>query len=101
MPIPISAEPEITACSVSPAPCVPKVSSAIPCFWKMPAFKPRVGAWLAQASIWPIATFTASAARVGDGIAALATMNAIRHDPMRIGMLTSKLSSRPQASRLA
>ena len=36
-PMPISALPEITACRVSPAPWVPKFSSAMPCFLKMPA----------------------------------------------------------------
>ena len=90
MPIPMSAEPEITACSVSPAPWVPKVSSAMPCLWKMPAFMPSVGAWFAQASIWPIATFTVSAPLAADTIAILANASTIERSAIRIGIFTSK-----------
>ncbi len=50
-----------------PAPCVPKFSSSMPCFWKIPAFMPSVGVILAHASIWPIATFSLSAANAGCG----------------------------------
>src|SRR5262245_10703683 len=64
-PTPISALPEITACRVSPAPCVPKLSRTMPCFWKIPAFMPSVGTWLDQASIWPTATLSASCAPAG------------------------------------
>src|SRR5262245_2588395 len=39
-PVPISALPEITACWVSPAPWVQKISSTSPCFLKKPAFCP-------------------------------------------------------------
>jgi hypothetical protein len=35
---PKSELPEMTACTVSPAPAVPKISSVIPCFLKIPAF---------------------------------------------------------------
>src|SRR5262245_44858878 len=64
-PTPISALPEITACKVSPAPCVPKLSRTMPCFWKIPAFMPSVGTWLDQASIWPTATLSVSCAPAG------------------------------------
>ena len=37
MPMPISAEPAMTGCNVSPAPCVPILSSTRPSFLKMPA----------------------------------------------------------------
>src|SRR6185436_20580662 len=42
--------------------CVPKFSSTMPCFWKMPACMPSVGIWFAQASICPIATLSRSCA---------------------------------------
>ena len=36
-PTPMSTLPEITACCVSPPPCVQRISSSSPCFLKMPA----------------------------------------------------------------
>ena len=64
-PAPMSAEPEITAWMVSPAPCVPTFSSTRPCFLKMPASWPSVGAWFSQLLIWPIASLSVSSARAG------------------------------------
>ena len=52
-PPPRSAEPEITAWMVSPAPCVPNASIFRLCFLKMPASSPSVGAWFSQLLIWP------------------------------------------------
>jgi hypothetical protein len=69
---------------------VPKVSNTMPCFWKMPAFMPSVGAWFAQASIWPIATLTVSAPLAADTIATLANANTIEGSAIRIGIFTSK-----------
>ena len=43
---------------VSPAPCVPTFSSTRPCFLKMPASWPSVGAWFSQLLICPIATLS-------------------------------------------
>ena len=89
MPMPISAEPEITAWMVSPAPWVPKLSSARPCLAKMPAFMPSVGAWLAQASIWPIAILMVSAARAAGIVAAIAATSASARNAIRVGIVTS------------
>src|SRR6185503_11152249 len=61
-PAPRSALPEITAWSVSPAPCVPTASILSPCFLKMPASCPSVGAWFSQLLIWPIAILRVSSA---------------------------------------
>src|SRR5262245_995528 len=69
---PKSALPEITACTVSPAPAVPKFSSVMLYFLKMPAFCPRIGACPLQISSWPIATLKASCADAGDTAAAIA-----------------------------
>jgi hypothetical protein len=57
-PAPISALPEITAWMVSPAPCDPIFSSTKPCFLKMPASWPSVGAWFSQLLICPIASLS-------------------------------------------
>ena len=54
-PAPISAEPEMTAWMVSPAPRVPTAFMTRPCFLKMPASWPSVGAWFSQLLICPIA----------------------------------------------
>src|SRR5215831_12219323 len=62
----------------------------MPCFWKMPAFMPSVGAWFAQASIWPIATFRVSAPLAADTIATLADTSTIERRAIRIGIFTSK-----------
>jgi hypothetical protein len=54
---------------------------------------PSVGAWFAQASIWPIATFTVSAPLATDTIATLATLanaSTIEGSAIRIGIFTSK-----------
>ncbi len=64
-PAPISAEPEITAWMVSPAPCEPVFSSTSPCFLKMPASWPSVGAWFSQLLIWPITSLSVSSAEAG------------------------------------
>jgi hypothetical protein len=56
----------------------------------MPAFMPSVGAWFAQASIWPIATLTVSAALAADTIAALANARTIERSAIRIGIFTSR-----------
>ena len=64
-PPPISAEPEITACTVSPAPAVPKFSSARLYFLKMPASWPSVGGWFSQLLIWPMAILSVSCASAG------------------------------------
>src|SRR5215470_13388136 len=69
-PAPMSALPEMTGCIVSPAPAVPKVSSTRPCFLKMPASWPSVGAWFSQLLICPIATFRVSSARTSDMVSA-------------------------------
>src|SRR5215831_3753431 len=61
-PAPISALPEITAWIVSPAPCVPVFSSTRPCFLKMPASCPSVGAWFSQLLICPMTTLSVSSA---------------------------------------
>src|SRR5262245_37543304 len=66
----------------------------MPCFWKMPAFMPSVGAWFAQASIWPIATFTVSAPLAADTIATLADTSTIERRAIRIGIFTSKQRGR-------
>src|SRR6185312_3918669 len=62
-PPPMSAEPEITAWMVSPAPCVPTVSSTRLYFLKMPASWPSVGAWFSQLLICPIAILSWSSAK--------------------------------------
>jgi hypothetical protein len=51
---------------------------------------PSVGAWFAQASIWPIATFTVSAPLAADTIAILANASTIERSAIRIGIFTSK-----------
>src|SRR5262249_59601325 len=95
------AEPEITAWMVSPAPWVPKVSSAMPCFWKMPAFTPSVGIWFAQASIWPIATFTTSAARTPDVIAAIAASEHTMRSTIRNDIANSEFQGKARAAARA
>src|SRR5215813_8050619 len=64
VPIPTvrSAEPEITACNVSPPPEVPKISRTRPCFLKMPARCPSRGASTAHSPSCPIATLSVSCA---------------------------------------
>src|SRR6185437_2832139 len=64
-PAPMSALPEITAWMVSPAPCVPTFSSTSPCFLKMPASWPSVGAWFSQLLICPITNLSWSSAAAG------------------------------------
>src|SRR5262245_48521918 len=94
---PKSALPEITACTVSPAPAVPKFSNVMPYFLKMPAFCPRIGACPLQISSWPIATLNASCADAGDTAAAIAP--ASRSDKSRGCMtLPPILKHRPRAS---
>ena len=61
-PAPISAEPVITAWMVSPAPCEPVFSRMRPCFLKIPASWPSVGAWFSQLLIWPITSLSVSSA---------------------------------------
>src|SRR6476661_6123929 len=56
MPTVRSADPEITACSVSPPPDVPKMSRTRPCFLKMPARCPRRGPSTAHKPSCPTAT---------------------------------------------
>jgi hypothetical protein len=51
---------------------------------------PSVGAWFAQASIWPIATLTVSAPLAADTIATLANASTIEGSAIRIGIFTSK-----------
>jgi hypothetical protein len=51
---------------------------------------PSVGAWFAQASIWPIATFTVSALLAADTIAILANASIIERSAIRIGIFTSR-----------
>ncbi len=78
-PAPMSALPEMTACTVSPAPAVPKLSSMRPCFLKMPASWPSVGAWFSQLLICPIASLNVSSAAAGsDNSATAAVRMAIR-----------------------
>src|SRR5262245_3304645 len=64
VPIPTvrSAEPEITACNVSPPPEVPKISRTSPCFLKMPARCPSRGASTAHSPSCPTATLNVSCA---------------------------------------
>src|SRR5262245_53204253 len=64
VPIPTvrSAEPEITACNVSPPPEVPKTSRTRPCFLKMPARWPSRGASTAHSPSCPTATLNVSCA---------------------------------------
>src|SRR6185312_3165181 len=64
-PAPMSAEPEMTAWIVSPAPLVPTFSRTMPCFLKIPASWPSVGAWFSQLLIWPMATLSWSSAAAG------------------------------------
>src|SRR2546426_6106706 len=52
-PIPRSTLPEMTACSVSPAPWVYSSSRARPCFLKNPAFWPSSGAAFSQLPALP------------------------------------------------
>ncbi len=84
---PKSALPEITACTVSPAPAVPKFSSVMPCFLKMPAFCPSTGACPLQISSWPMATLKASCAAAGavhaSGAASSSTASTLA-EPMRV-----------------
>src|SRR6185295_14031694 len=91
MPTPMSAEPEITACSVSPAPCVPKFSSSMPCFWKIPACIPSVGIWFAQASICPIATLILSCADADVAASASGIANASARRIMIVSSLRRNL----------
>jgi hypothetical protein len=51
---------------------------------------PSVGAWFAQASIWPIATLTVSAPLAADTIATLANASTIERSAIRIGIFTSR-----------
>jgi hypothetical protein len=56
----------------------------------MPAFMPSVGAWFAQASIWPMATFTVSAPLAADTIATVANASTNERRAIRIGIFTAK-----------
>src|SRR6185503_13491408 len=69
-PPPMSAEPEITAWMVSPAPCVPTLSSFKLYFLKMPASWPSVGGWFSQLLIWPIASLSVSSAKAEPDLSA-------------------------------
>ncbi len=66
---------------VSPAPAVPTLSSTRPCFLKIPASCPSVGAWFSQLLIWPIATFRSSSALAWGAASATAAIsgNALAH----------------------
>src|SRR6266699_622169 len=66
MPTVRSAEPEITACNVSPPPEVLKISRTRPYFLKMPARCPSRGAWTAHSPSCPIATLSVYWADVPD-----------------------------------
>src|SRR5215468_4796620 len=61
----MSAEPEITTCNVSPAPCVYTDSNVMPCFLKRPARAPRSGAAVSQFPRMGMASFKASSAEMG------------------------------------
>src|SRR5664280_1599344 len=74
-PAPISAEPVITAWMVSPAPCEPVFSRIKPCFLKMPASWPSVGAWFSQLLIWPITSLSVSSAQACVPASARGTMS--------------------------
>src|SRR5262249_29661965 len=76
------------------APAVPKFSSVMPCFLKMPAFWPRTGAWPLQISSCPIATLKASCADAGD---AAATATAVGSSAKR-GLIASFPLPFPSAS---
>jgi hypothetical protein len=78
----MSALPEITACSVSPAPLVPKFSSTMPCFLKMSV--PSNVIWFSQVVSWPTAIFSVSSARAGVVIDSTAKANAQTIALMRI-----------------
>src|SRR6185503_4783719 len=69
-PPPMSAEPEITAWMVSPAPCVPTLSSFKLYFLKMPASWPSVGGWFSQLLIWPMASLSVSSAKAEPDLSA-------------------------------
>ena len=59
---PMSTLPEITACCVSPPPCVHSISSTRPCFLKMPARWPTSEIDVSQLPRWPAAIFSVSCA---------------------------------------
>ena len=56
----------MTVWTVSPAPAVPKISSSMPCFLKMPAFWPSAGTAPLQISSCPTATLNLSCASALD-----------------------------------
>ena len=57
---PRSTLPETTACCVSPAPCVHRISSTRPCFLKMPARWPTSEIDVSQLPRWPAAILSVS-----------------------------------------
>src|SRR5215831_19134741 len=59
---PMSTLPEITACCVSPPPCVQRISSSRPCFLKMPPRWPTSAMVVSQLPRCPAATLSLSCA---------------------------------------
>src|SRR5436190_13322436 len=62
---PMSTLPEMTACCVSPPPCVYSGSSTRLYFLKMPSFWPISATDVSQLPRWPIASFSVSWANAG------------------------------------
>src|SRR5450631_1953046 len=76
---PISTLPEITACCVSPPPCVQRISSSMPCFLKMPRRWPTSEIVVSQLPRWPAATLIWSSAYVDDGMTTHASATSTLH----------------------
>src|SRR5262249_7379472 len=79
-----SAEPEITACNVSPPPEVPKISRTRPCFLKMPARCPSRGASTAHRPSCPIATLSVSCADAPEPATAMDAASRSDNIPRRL-----------------
>src|SRR5438552_11578081 len=88
---PMSTLFEMTACCVSPPPCVHRISSVSPCFLKMPARCPSSAIVVSQLPRWPAATLSVSSACAGS-VAAKAT--AARATPRCLNVLIGSSSQR-------
>src|SRR5258706_849436 len=66
---PMSTLFEMTACCVSPPPCVYRISRLSPCFLKIPPRWPISAIDVSQLPRWPAATLSVSSARAGSAVA--------------------------------
>src|SRR3954466_1682421 len=76
---PISTLPEITACCVSPPPCVHRISRLRPCFLNTPRRWPTSATEVSQLPRWPTASFNVScASAAGTASIAQSATSAVR-----------------------